>query len=67
MGVEHQALIQAAIVALGAHVVVGRMEEPPTRKRLGAEYEEDCRSVPRWIPRFRRARAEGKNRTAKKR
>jgi protein-S-isoprenylcysteine O-methyltransferase Ste14 len=49
-------LVHATIVALGAHLVVVRMEEPATRKRLGAEYEEYCRTVPRWIPRFRRVR-----------
>ena len=49
-------LVQAAIAALGAHLVVVRMEEPATRKRLGAEYEAYCRTVPRWVPRLRRAR-----------
>ena len=49
-------LVHATIVALGAHLVVVRMEEPATRKRLGAAYEEYCRTVPRWIPRFRRTR-----------
>ena len=28
-------------------------EEPSLRVKFGAEYEEYCRRVPRWIPRFR--------------
>jgi protein-S-isoprenylcysteine O-methyltransferase Ste14 len=28
-------------------------EEPVLRTKFGAEYEEYCRRVPRWIPRFR--------------
>ncbi len=27
-------------------------EEPTLRRKFGAEYEEYCRRVPRWIPRF---------------
>ena len=49
-------LVHATIVGLGAHLVVVRMEEPATRNRLGARYEEYCRTVPRWIPRLRRPR-----------
>jgi len=28
-------------------------EEPVLRKKFGAEYEEYCRNVPRWMPRMR--------------
>jgi protein-S-isoprenylcysteine O-methyltransferase Ste14 len=29
-------------------------EEPVLRRTFGAEYEQYCRQVPRWIPRFKR-------------
>lgn len=45
-------LVRAAIVALCVHLMVVGLEEPATRKRLGAEYDEYCRLVPRWIPRW---------------
>jgi protein-S-isoprenylcysteine O-methyltransferase Ste14 len=45
-------LVRAAIVALCAHIGVVRFEEPATRRALGAAYDEYCRLVPRWIPRF---------------
>ena len=48
-------LVRYALVALGAHLVVVMIEEPATRKHLGAVYEEYCRLVPRWVPRFRGA------------
>jgi protein-S-isoprenylcysteine O-methyltransferase Ste14 len=41
-----------AIIALCVHVAVVRFEEPNTRKQFGAEYDEYCRSVPRWFPRW---------------
>jgi protein-S-isoprenylcysteine O-methyltransferase Ste14 len=28
-------------------------EEPTLRAKFGADYEEYCRNVPRWIPRTR--------------
>jgi len=28
-------------------------EEPALRKKFGADYEEYCRNVPRWLPRLR--------------
>lgn len=34
------------------HIFVIYVEEPGLRKRFGSEYEDYCRSVPRWIPRF---------------
>jgi protein-S-isoprenylcysteine O-methyltransferase Ste14 len=45
-------LVRAAIVALCAQIGVVRFEEPATRRTLGAAYDEYCRLVPRWIPRF---------------
>jgi protein-S-isoprenylcysteine O-methyltransferase Ste14 len=45
-------LVRAAVVALCAQIGVVRFEEPATRRALGAAYDEYCRLVPRWIPRF---------------
>ena len=50
-------LVRAAIVALCAHIAVVRFEEPATRRALGAPYDECCRLVPRWIPRFKPVRS----------
>lgn len=36
-----------------AALFVVAYEEPSLRVKFGAEYEEYCRRVPRWIPRFR--------------
>jgi protein-S-isoprenylcysteine O-methyltransferase Ste14 len=45
------------IVALAALVIVELFvrlyEEPILRGKFGADYEEYCRNVPRWIPRVR--------------
>src|SRR4029077_17318306 len=47
----------ALAVALGSVVVVGLFvrfyEEPTLRAKFGADYEEYCRNIPRWIPRMR--------------
>lgn len=48
-------LVRYALVAVGAHLVVVMIEEPATRRHLGGVYDEYCRVVPRWIPRFRSA------------
>jgi protein-S-isoprenylcysteine O-methyltransferase Ste14 len=43
-----------ALVALAAVVLFVKFyEEPTLRKMFGADYEEYCRNVPRWIPRTR--------------
>jgi protein-S-isoprenylcysteine O-methyltransferase Ste14 len=42
-----------AIVWLAFQLFVALYEEPTLRKTYGAEYEEFCRNVPRWIPRLR--------------
>jgi protein-S-isoprenylcysteine O-methyltransferase Ste14 len=42
----------AAVVILGVALFVRFYEEPTLRKRFGAEYEEYCRNVPRWVPRI---------------
>jgi protein-S-isoprenylcysteine O-methyltransferase Ste14 len=46
-------VFRAILLAVIVHVVVVRLEEPATRKRLGPAYEEYCRRVPRWIPGIR--------------
>jgi protein-S-isoprenylcysteine O-methyltransferase Ste14 len=43
-------LLYVACVALVFHLVVLVIEEPSLRHLFGAEYEEYCRSVRRWIP-----------------
>jgi protein-S-isoprenylcysteine O-methyltransferase Ste14 len=44
----------AMVMLLTAHVFVVLHEEPTLRRQFGESYEEYCRSVPRWIPRFRK-------------
>jgi protein-S-isoprenylcysteine O-methyltransferase Ste14 len=46
-------LLYAALLAFGFHLFVVLYEEPALRRQFGAEYEEYCRRVPRWIPRLR--------------
>ncbi len=41
-----------AFVWVCFHVFVLAYEEPSLRARFGAEYEEFCAAVPRWIPRL---------------
>lgn len=44
----------AAFVCLAFNVFVIFYEEPTLRREFGASYEEYRRTVPRWIPRFKR-------------
>jgi protein-S-isoprenylcysteine O-methyltransferase Ste14 len=37
---------------LGVYLFVLLYEEPALKRKFGSEYEEYCRRVPRWIPRF---------------
>ena len=50
-------LFYAAFLALAFHLFVVFFEEPTLHARFGAEYEEYCRRVPRWIPRLPRPTA----------
>jgi protein-S-isoprenylcysteine O-methyltransferase Ste14 len=43
----------AGVFAAGVILFVLLFEEPELRRKFGAEYEEYCRRVPRWLPRFR--------------
>jgi protein-S-isoprenylcysteine O-methyltransferase Ste14 len=46
-------LVYAAIVATCCHWFVVLYEEPALRRRFGADYDDYCRRVHRWRPRFR--------------
>jgi protein-S-isoprenylcysteine O-methyltransferase Ste14 len=43
----------ALLVVLCVHLFVVFYEEPTLRRMFGAEYEEYCRNVRRWLPRVR--------------
>ena len=43
----------ALLVVVGVAFFVQLYEEPTLRKMFGAEYEEYCRNVRRWLPRLR--------------
>jgi protein-S-isoprenylcysteine O-methyltransferase Ste14 len=43
----------AAAFFAGTILFVLLYEEPALRRRFGAEYEDYCRRVPRWLPRFK--------------
>jgi len=45
-------LTYAIAVWLGFFIFVLVYEEPTLRRTFGAEYDEFCANVPRWIPRF---------------
>jgi protein-S-isoprenylcysteine O-methyltransferase Ste14 len=47
------AIAVACAVVLGVNLFVAGYEEPTLRKTFGAEYEEYCRHVRRWLPRWR--------------
>jgi len=36
-------------------VTMGWLEERHLRNTFGAAYEEHCKAVPRWVPRWKRA------------
>jgi len=47
------AIIIAVLTVLGVVLFVRLYEEPTLRRMFGAEYEEYCRNVRRWVPRLR--------------
>ncbi len=46
-------IVGAAAAVLGVVMFVRLYEEPTLRRMFGADYEEYCRNVPRWLPRIR--------------
>jgi len=46
------AIAVAVLVVLGVALFVRLYEEPTLRKKFGAQYEDYCRNVPRWLPRM---------------
>lgn len=48
-------LAYAFAVAIAFHLFVVLYEEPTLKRTFGREYEDYCRSVPRWVPRLRPA------------
>jgi len=53
-GRANLAALTVAAIAVAAVVLFVRLyEEPTLRKLFGADYEEYCRNVPRWLPRLR--------------
>ena len=47
------ALVIAGVAVAAVALFVQLYEEPTLRKMFGADYEEYCRNVPRWLPRMR--------------
>jgi len=45
--------VYAVLISAMAQVLIVRIEEPELRERFGAEYDEYCQRVPRWVPRGR--------------
>jgi protein-S-isoprenylcysteine O-methyltransferase Ste14 len=45
----------AFAVAIAFHLFVILYEEPTLRRTFGRDYQDYCRSVPRWLPRLRPA------------
>jgi protein-S-isoprenylcysteine O-methyltransferase Ste14 len=45
-------LAMPAVLLVFFHLRVVRVEEPTLRNRFGAAYDDYCRRVPRWLPRF---------------
>jgi protein-S-isoprenylcysteine O-methyltransferase Ste14 len=53
-GRANRAALTVAIVAVDAAVLFVRLvEEPILRRMFGAQYEDYCKNVPRWLPRVR--------------
>ena len=51
--IAREMLVMMAVLAIVVSVMVVKREEPALRRMFGAEYDDYCRAVPRWIPRLR--------------
>jgi protein-S-isoprenylcysteine O-methyltransferase Ste14 len=49
---SQSALIVALVAVVGVALFVRLYEEPTLRMKFGADYDEYCRNVPRWVPRM---------------
>jgi protein-S-isoprenylcysteine O-methyltransferase Ste14 len=49
-------VLGAGLLAMLIHVFVAYREEPATRRRVGPAYDQYRARVPRWVPRYSRAR-----------
>jgi len=49
-------VVYAAVLSVLAHLSVVYVEEPELSQRFGERYADYRRTVPRWVPRLRRAR-----------
>lgn len=47
-----RAIIVACAAVLGLPLFVVLYEEPSLRRRFGADYDEYCRNIRRWVPRL---------------
>ena len=50
-------VVEAILLFTAASLFVLLYEEPALRRKFGAEYDEYCRRVPRWIPWFKIGKA----------
>ena len=46
-------LIYAAVIFTAFNTFIAYYEEPTLHKKFGAAYDDYCRQVPRWFPRFK--------------
>lgn len=59
--------VLAAAAVVGFLVAFVRLyEEPTLRRKFGADYDEYCRNVPRWVPRLRGWKPHAKSAEEKK-
>ena len=53
-GRANRGALTVAIVAVTTAILFVRLvEEPILRRMFGAQYEDYCKNVPRWLPRVR--------------
>ena len=46
-------IVYAVVAFLGVHLFVTFYEERTLKKKFGAAYEDYCKTVPRWFPKFK--------------